>query len=307
MSDPDINISNGTCYYETGQQSADRFIPCGNSAFGHIHCCQEGDMCLENHACYNDAHGTTYLAGCTDFFYQDSSCPDKKSLAATDAESTSAPTSSSSLTSAFDTTVSPSLSTATSTPTDAPSSSVHTLSTAAKVGIGIVSAFGAMVLLGALSAMWMLMRRRSARKNSPGQDENCENTPAGADRGGNGGGEAKGSAPIMGPLAGQVGPAEMPTPGSPVRPAEMPTPNVPPRPTESGLGMGPWTVMPEPAQGVYSPPGMYVPYSRGAEKDWESQAQPQTPAQGQALSQNQGMWVSKGEDRPSHGLAELPG
>ena len=83
MSDPDINdisISYGTCVFKAGWATENLYLPCGNAAFGHIHCCQAGDMCLENNACYNQAHGTTYLAGCTDYDYKDPSCPDKKSF-----------------------------------------------------------------------------------------------------------------------------------------------------------------------------------------------------------------------------------
>lgn len=73
-------ISNGTCYFEAGEQSAAVFFPCGNDALGHKPCCQSGDMCLANKACYNGEFGVTYLAGCSDPDYNDSSCPDKQSF-----------------------------------------------------------------------------------------------------------------------------------------------------------------------------------------------------------------------------------
>jgi hypothetical protein len=79
MADPDPSISNGTCVYARGKRATRNFIPCGNAVFGDIHCCQAGDNCLEDNACYNSKHGTTYLAGCTDFDYDDPSCPNKKS------------------------------------------------------------------------------------------------------------------------------------------------------------------------------------------------------------------------------------
>jgi hypothetical protein len=74
----DALISNGTCYHAKGQQMDKKMIPCGNSAFGHIQCCQAGDYCLSHLACFNTPFGVTYLAGCTDEGFGDSSCPDKK-------------------------------------------------------------------------------------------------------------------------------------------------------------------------------------------------------------------------------------
>ncbi|KAK3323882.1 hypothetical protein B0T19DRAFT_463754 [Cercophora scortea] len=71
-----IDISNGTCYSEANTELDQSFIPCGNVAFGHIHCCSTGDKCLGDNACWN-GQGATYLAGCTDSDYLDASCPDK--------------------------------------------------------------------------------------------------------------------------------------------------------------------------------------------------------------------------------------
>jgi len=75
--------SNGTCYYAKGEEAADKMIPCGNSAYGHISCCQAGDTCLSSLACFNQEFGVTYLAGCTDGNYADKSCPDKKGWSGT--------------------------------------------------------------------------------------------------------------------------------------------------------------------------------------------------------------------------------
>jgi hypothetical protein len=77
MSAPDVLISNGTCYLAAGEQASSNFIPCGNDYYGHKSCCQAGDLCLSNNACFNDQYGVTYLAGCSDESYSDSSCPDK--------------------------------------------------------------------------------------------------------------------------------------------------------------------------------------------------------------------------------------
>lgn len=79
MGDSNPFVSNGTCYYRFEKALDKKFIPCGNVAFGHVHCCQTSDVCLEHGACYNNGAGTTYLAGCTDRIYLDASCPDKDS------------------------------------------------------------------------------------------------------------------------------------------------------------------------------------------------------------------------------------
>ncbi|KAK4130094.1 hypothetical protein BT67DRAFT_392192 [Trichocladium antarcticum] len=76
-------ISNGTCFYAPGKEADDSFLPCGNSAFGHAHCCVAGEMCLDQNACYSDRFGTTYLAGCSDMDYEDPRCPDKKAYQGT--------------------------------------------------------------------------------------------------------------------------------------------------------------------------------------------------------------------------------
>ena len=77
--EPDRSVSNGTCFYAPRLEASSNFIPCGNWVFGDIHCCQKGYFCLEDKACYNSKHGTTYLAGCTRWDYEDPSCPDKAS------------------------------------------------------------------------------------------------------------------------------------------------------------------------------------------------------------------------------------
>ncbi|KAK4112037.1 hypothetical protein N656DRAFT_709924 [Canariomyces notabilis] len=79
----DLLISNGTCYYAKGKLADNYFIPCGNAAFGHIHCCSAGNKCLVDNACYSDEYGTTYLAACTNESYSDDRCPDKKAYRGT--------------------------------------------------------------------------------------------------------------------------------------------------------------------------------------------------------------------------------
>jgi hypothetical protein len=73
-------ISNGTCYLAPNIASNALFQPCGNDALGHKSCCQLGDQCLSNNACYNSLFGVTYLAGCSDRTYSDDSCPTKAGL-----------------------------------------------------------------------------------------------------------------------------------------------------------------------------------------------------------------------------------
>ncbi|KAK1750331.1 hypothetical protein QBC47DRAFT_393927 [Echria macrotheca] len=87
MSDPNIFISNGTCYSAPGKKLDPSFIPCGNDAFGHVTCCGAGDNCLVDNACWGVHDGgkpgvygssLTYQAGCTDPEYKDPSCPRKE-------------------------------------------------------------------------------------------------------------------------------------------------------------------------------------------------------------------------------------
>ncbi|KUI74353.1 hypothetical protein VM1G_09660 [Cytospora mali] len=75
--EPDIFVSNGTCYLGPSLESGGAMIPCGNDYFGHIACCQAGDYCLESSVCFNSRYQVTYIAGCTDRHYLDDSCPIK--------------------------------------------------------------------------------------------------------------------------------------------------------------------------------------------------------------------------------------
>jgi hypothetical protein len=85
MTDPNIYVSNGTCYTAAGKELDSSFIPCGNDAFGRQTCCGVGDNCLADNACFG-IHGSgygsflTYMAGCTDPDYKDTKCPDKKGI-----------------------------------------------------------------------------------------------------------------------------------------------------------------------------------------------------------------------------------
>ncbi|KAK7948063.1 uncharacterized protein PG986_008949 [Apiospora aurea] len=76
-SPPDINVSNGTCYYTEHEKTKGDFIACGNVAFGHWPCCQAGDMCLS----LGNANGCWDSdTGCTDAGFNARACPWKSPL-----------------------------------------------------------------------------------------------------------------------------------------------------------------------------------------------------------------------------------
>ncbi|KAH9903582.1 hypothetical protein F4778DRAFT_734733 [Xylariomycetidae sp. FL2044] len=78
MSDADLYISNGACYYGEGSIADTRFIPCGNAAVaGPQSCCFQGDFCLAQGTCYDNDTAVTYITGCTDPTYSAYQCPHK--------------------------------------------------------------------------------------------------------------------------------------------------------------------------------------------------------------------------------------
>ncbi|KAI1109286.1 hypothetical protein F5Y14DRAFT_39628 [Nemania sp. NC0429] len=78
MSNADLYLSFGDCFYGEGQISDSRFLPCGNSAVsGTQSCCFQGDFCLASSVCYDNDTSVTYIAGCTDATYSSSRCPHK--------------------------------------------------------------------------------------------------------------------------------------------------------------------------------------------------------------------------------------
>lgn len=116
------------------------------------------------------------------------------------------------------------------TPTNPPESQPPTLSTGSKAGIGIGSAVGAILLFGALSALWVVFRRRN---NTTTKDTTTpSNNPS--------------------PETGH--PARGLTDKPPTLP-EMPAPDVPPRPAYCELPVGPpWVLRPElPGDGAATP------------------------------------------------------
>lgn len=55
MSDPNLYISLGDCFYGEGEIADRRFIPCGNAAVaGDQACCFQGDFCLSTNVCYDN-------------------------------------------------------------------------------------------------------------------------------------------------------------------------------------------------------------------------------------------------------------
>ncbi|KAI0015681.1 hypothetical protein F4780DRAFT_783948 [Xylariomycetidae sp. FL0641] len=78
MTDADLYVSNGECFYGEGSISDPRFIPCGNAAVaGTQACCFQGDFCLAENVCYDNDTAVTYITGCTDPTYSSSKCPHK--------------------------------------------------------------------------------------------------------------------------------------------------------------------------------------------------------------------------------------
>ncbi|KAI0505972.1 hypothetical protein F5B22DRAFT_489601 [Xylaria bambusicola] len=78
MSEGNLYISSGQCFYGEGQISDPRFIPCGNAAVaGTQACCFQGDFCLASNVCYDNDTSVTYITGCTDATYSSSKCPHK--------------------------------------------------------------------------------------------------------------------------------------------------------------------------------------------------------------------------------------
>jgi hypothetical protein len=72
----DLVYADAGCYYAANARAASIIIPC-SSAPGFSTCCQMGDLCLSNNACWNPQYNITYLYGCTDPSFTDNTCPYK--------------------------------------------------------------------------------------------------------------------------------------------------------------------------------------------------------------------------------------
>ena len=64
------------CFYAANQRAGSIIVPCSSTGT-FASCCQLGDLCLSDSACWNPTHNVTYLYGCTDSSYQDFTCPYK--------------------------------------------------------------------------------------------------------------------------------------------------------------------------------------------------------------------------------------
>ncbi|TLD20892.1 hypothetical protein E2P81_ATG08556 [Venturia nashicola] len=68
------------CYYAPNKLAGSAIIPCGDPKSGVKACCQNGDTCLSDSVCFNQATLVTYQYGCTDSFYENQLCPKKCNL-----------------------------------------------------------------------------------------------------------------------------------------------------------------------------------------------------------------------------------
>lgn len=64
------------CFYAANQRAGSIIVPCSSNG-PYASCCQLGDLCLSDSACWNPQYNVTYLYGCTDASYQDFTCPYK--------------------------------------------------------------------------------------------------------------------------------------------------------------------------------------------------------------------------------------
>ncbi|OTB06565.1 hypothetical protein M426DRAFT_112619 [Hypoxylon sp. CI-4A] len=78
MTENDIYLSKGTCFFGPGQVADENYIPCGNAELmGPQSCCYAGDYCLSSTACWDNITVVTYVAGCTDSTFSSAKCTNK--------------------------------------------------------------------------------------------------------------------------------------------------------------------------------------------------------------------------------------
>ncbi|KAH6635627.1 hypothetical protein B0J18DRAFT_419338 [Chaetomium sp. MPI-SDFR-AT-0129] len=352
MGDADPFVSNGTCWYRYRNPLNDNFIPCGNVAFGHVHCCQKSDVCLEHGACYNDGTGTTYLAGCTDLMYLDASCPNKDShydqpwagliycefdhwvaceeeghpatvrrgdnctcpspgsgtiaftegvpipsiavMPATSGGSlewfpghlptaTLTSSGSHSRTTSHASSKVPSTVGALPEPTSTNNDTTNDdswdgYSTGAKAGIGIGSAIGVILLFGALSALWMIFRRRRNAKNND-QENNVSNVSPDEDN--------IFSGPDMTVVAAAAAGQPYHQGDKSYGVAEMPTPEASSRPEHPDVTTGQWVSGPG-SHGEPTTPFMVASWYDPAQSQNHGLVHSQSQGQGFVHNHNQG-------------------
>jgi len=71
-----VSAQDNQCFYAADKRAGSIIVPC-NSGPGYASCCQLGDICLSDSACWNAKYNVTYLYGCTDSTYTDYTCPYK--------------------------------------------------------------------------------------------------------------------------------------------------------------------------------------------------------------------------------------
>ena len=73
---PLVSAQDNQCFYAADKRAGSIIVPC-SSGPGYASCCQLGDICLSDSACWNAQYNVTYLYGCTDSAYTDYTCPYK--------------------------------------------------------------------------------------------------------------------------------------------------------------------------------------------------------------------------------------
>jgi len=73
---PVVRAQANQCFYAANKEAGSVIVPCSNAP-GIQSCCQQGDVCLADNACWNPTYNVTYLYGCTDPAYQNYHCPFK--------------------------------------------------------------------------------------------------------------------------------------------------------------------------------------------------------------------------------------
>lgn len=71
-----VSAQDNQCFYAPGKRAGSIVVPCSSEG-SYAACCQQGDICLSDSACWNPQYNVTYLYGCTDPNYADYACPYK--------------------------------------------------------------------------------------------------------------------------------------------------------------------------------------------------------------------------------------
>ena len=71
-----VSAQDNQCFYAANKRAGSIIVPCSNVG-GYASCCQQGDICLSDCACWNPTYNVTYLYGCTYPSYTHYTCPYK--------------------------------------------------------------------------------------------------------------------------------------------------------------------------------------------------------------------------------------